>query len=62
MAYFLLAVFAIVINPSTDVYTMMFLWVPMCLLYELGIWMCILSPRPVIEEWETSESEEMVEV
>ena len=62
ISWFLLAIFAIVINPSTDVYTMMFLWVPMCLLYELGIGLCVYSPRPPVEEWETSDSEEMVEV
>src|SRR5207247_616434 len=33
--WFLMAVFAAVITPSTDPYSMMFLWVPMCLLFEL---------------------------
>jgi sec-independent protein translocase protein TatC len=60
LSWFLLAVFAILINPSTDVYTMMFLWVPMCLLYELGIGLCVYSPRaPVMEE---SESDELIEI
>jgi sec-independent protein translocase protein TatC len=60
MSWFLLAVFAILINPSTDVYTMMFLWVPMCLLYELGIGLCVYSPRP--PAFEESESDELIEV
>jgi sec-independent protein translocase protein TatC len=60
LSWFLLAVFAILVNPSTDVYTMMFLWVPMCLLYELGIGLCVYSPRaPIMEE---SESDELIEV
>jgi sec-independent protein translocase protein TatC len=62
IAWFLLAIFAAVITPSTDAFSMLFLWVPMCLLYELGIWLCVLYPSARDEEWETSESEEMVEV
>lgn len=62
MAWFLLAIFAAVITPSTDAFSMLFLWVPMCLLYELGIGLCLFSPRPPKEEWETSDAEEMVEV
>src|SRR5262249_55062551 len=46
ISWFLMAVFAAVITPSTDPYTMLFLWVPMGLLYELGIFLCVLSPRP----------------
>ena len=62
ISWFLLAIFAAVITPSTDAFSMLFLWLPMCLLYELGIWMCLFSPRAPQEEWETSESEEMIEV
>jgi len=62
IAWFLLAVFAAVITPSTDAFSMLFLWAPMCLLYELGIWMCMYSPRAPEEDWAASESEEMVEV
>lgn len=62
MAWFLMAIFAAIITPSTDAFSMLFLLVPMGMLYELGIWLCILSPRPPEEEWETSEEEEMVEV
>jgi sec-independent protein translocase protein TatC len=45
LAWFLLAVFAAVASPSTDWVSMVFLWVPMCLLYELGIVLCRWSPR-----------------
>ena len=63
ITWFLMAVFAAVITPSTDPASMMFLWVPMCLLFELGIWMCMMSPRsPVPEDMEVPEGEEMVEV
>ncbi len=62
MAWLVLCVFAAVITPSTDAFSMLFLWVPMCLLYELGIWMCRFSAKPREEEWETSQTEEMVEV
>jgi sec-independent protein translocase protein TatC len=62
IAWFLLAIFAAVITPTVDALSMMFLWVPMCLLYELGIWLCVFSPGAPQEDWETSESEEMVEV
>src|SRR5262249_11954006 len=39
--WFLLAVFAAVITPSVDVYGMLFLWVPLCILFEFGIWLCM---------------------
>lgn len=62
IAWFLMAIFAAVITPSTDAFSMLFLWVPMSLLYELGILLCAFSPRAPEEEFETSESEEMIEV
>src|SRR6516165_5792691 len=33
-AWFILALFAAVASPSTDAYSMLLLWVPLCLLYE----------------------------
>jgi sec-independent protein translocase protein TatC len=54
VAWFLLAVFAAIITPSVDVYSMLFLWVPLGLLYELGIALCRLYPGPPqgpCEEW-----------
>jgi sec-independent protein translocase protein TatC len=60
--WFLMAVFAAVITPSTDAFSMLFLWVPMSLLFELGILLIKLSPRASGLETEESESEELVEV
>jgi sec-independent protein translocase protein TatC len=62
IVWFLMAIFAAVITPSTDAFSMLFLWVPMCLLYELGIWLILLSPRQPALEVEVPEPEDMVEV
>lgn len=62
IVWFLMAVFAAIITPSTDAFSMLFLWLPMCLLYELGIWLCLLSPRQQPLEVEVPEPEDMVEV
>jgi sec-independent protein translocase protein TatC len=55
--WFLMAVFAAIITPSVDPYGMLFLWVPMCLLFELGIYMCLLSPAPLRRTTEDDEAE-----
>jgi sec-independent protein translocase protein TatC len=44
--WFFMAVFAAVITPSTDPWSMLMLWVPLCLLFELGIYLCALYPQP----------------
>jgi sec-independent protein translocase protein TatC len=44
-AMFAMVVIAMVITPTPDAYTLLLLWLPMCVLYELGIWLCVLSPR-----------------
>ncbi|HYV38765.1 MAG TPA: twin-arginine translocase subunit TatC [Gemmataceae bacterium] len=62
IAWFLMAVFAAVITPSVDVFSMLFLWVPMCLLYELGIGMCVMSPRQPTFDIDVPDSEELIEV
>ena len=62
IAWFVLAVFAAVITPTVDALSMLFLWVPMCFLYELGIILAKLQPKTPFEDVETPESEEMVEV
>jgi sec-independent protein translocase protein TatC len=62
IVWFLMAIFAAVITPSTDAFSMLFLWVPMCLLYELGIGLILLSPRQPPLEVEVPEPEDMVEV
>ena len=54
LAWFLLAVFAAVITPSVDAYSMFLLWLPLGMLYELGIALCRLSPVPPdgpAEDW-----------
>ena len=62
IAWFLLAIFAAIITPSTDAFSMLFLWVPMSLLYELGILLCLWSPRQEYEEESDATQHEMVEV
>ena len=62
-AYFLIAVFAAVITPTPDALTMSYMMVPMWLLYELGIWLCVFAPgRKKEDEFEVPESEELIEV
>jgi sec-independent protein translocase protein TatC len=62
MAYFVLCAFAAVASPSADALSVLFLWVPMCALYELGILLCRWSPRQPSLDLEVPESEETVEV
>jgi sec-independent protein translocase protein TatC len=61
IAMFLMAVLAVILSASPDVFSMMSLTVPLWLLYEVGILMCWWSPRPHYEEDEP-EPEEMIEV
>src|SRR5262249_52360341 len=63
MAWFVMAVFAAVITPSTDAFSMLFLWVPMSLLFELGIVMIRYMPQVKSELGEDApEPDELVEV
>ena len=62
IAWFVLAIFSAIITPSVDALSMLFLWVPMCLLYELGIMLCLWAPKRPTFEFEESESEELIEV
>jgi sec-independent protein translocase protein TatC len=62
IAWFIIAVFAAVASPSPDVLSMVFLMIPMWILYEMGIWLCVWSPRRPELEIEVPESEEMIEV
>jgi sec-independent protein translocase protein TatC len=61
-AWFAMAIFAAVVTPSTDALSMLFLWVPMCLLFELGIFLIKMSPHPPAVEEDVSETDELVEV
>jgi sec-independent protein translocase protein TatC len=62
VAWFFMAVFAAVVTPTPDAVTMLFLWVPMGLLYELGIFLCLLQPRRPLLDMDVPEPEDMVEV
>jgi sec-independent protein translocase protein TatC len=64
ISWFLMAVFAAVITPSVDAMSMLFLWVPMGLLYELGILLCVYQGEEEdLAEWEKEEkANELVEV
>jgi sec-independent protein translocase protein TatC len=62
IAWFAMAVFAAVITPSTDAFSMLFLWVPMSLLFELGILLIKLTPTQPDLEIDVPESGELVEV
>ncbi len=61
IAWFIMAVFAAFITPSPDAVSMLLLTVPMCLLYELGIYMIKMSPVSEFGE-EPATSDELVEV
>jgi sec-independent protein translocase protein TatC len=61
-AWFALAVFAAVATPSVDALSMLFLWLPLCMLFEFGILLIKLSPRqPTLEEDEPV-TDELIEV
>lgn len=64
IAWFVMAVFAALITPSVDAFSMLFLWVPMGALYELGILLCVYQgEQDALAEWEQEEkSNELVEV
>jgi sec-independent protein translocase protein TatC len=62
IAIFLMAVFAAVITPTPDIVNFSLLWVPMCLLYELGIWLCKFAHKPSEFDIEEPDPQEMVEV
>lgn len=61
-AWFGMALFAAIFTPSTDAVSMLFLWVPMSLLFELGIWLIKLSPSEAELDEDMPESEELIEV
>ena len=63
-AWFVMAVLAAVFLPTTDAYSMVFLWLPMIGLYEFGILLCVWQgERPLLFDLgEEEKSDEMVEV
>jgi sec-independent protein translocase protein TatC len=46
LAWFGMALFAALVTPSVDLLSLFFLWLPLGLLYELGILFCHWRPRP----------------
>jgi sec-independent protein translocase protein TatC len=65
IAWFVMAIFAAIITPSVDAMSMLFLWVPMGALYELGILICVWQgEQNRLFEWEEEEKKtgELVEV
>ncbi|MFN4259362.1 MAG: twin-arginine translocase subunit TatC [Gemmataceae bacterium] len=60
LCWFVMAITSAMLTPP-DAITLVFLWIPLCGLYELGIWLCKVMPK---SQWDTDvpESEEMVEV
>jgi sec-independent protein translocase protein TatC len=61
-AYMILTIFSAIAVPSSDLLSMLFMMVPMWLLYELGIWLCLWLPRRPGPPIDVPEAEEMVEV
>jgi sec-independent protein translocase protein TatC len=62
IAYFVLIILTVVIIPTVDAFTCLLLWVPLCALYELGIWMAKFGTRSHGLDMDVPEPEEMVEV
>jgi sec-independent protein translocase protein TatC len=62
IAYFVLIVLTVIIIPTVDAFTCLLLWVPLCALYELGIWMSRFATRSHGLDMDVPEPEEMVEV
>jgi sec-independent protein translocase protein TatC len=62
IAWFGMAVFAAVVTPSVDALSMLFLWVPMSLLFELGIFLIRLTPHKPDLDIDVPEPDQMVEV
>jgi sec-independent protein translocase protein TatC len=61
-AIFFLAVFATIILPTPDIWTMLSLTITLCLFYEVGIWMCLWSPEKSFLTPGTEKTDELVEV
>ncbi len=62
-AWLLLAIFAALLTPSTDYISMLYLWLPMSCLYELGIWLCWYLPgEPDTMDLELADEGEIIEV
>jgi sec-independent protein translocase protein TatC len=61
-AIFGIAILVVIILPTNDLVTFFLLLIPMCLLYELGIWLCKFTHKPSEFDLEQPDPQEMVEV
>jgi sec-independent protein translocase protein TatC len=62
IAWFLIAVLAVIVTPSPDPFTYCITWIPLWALYELGILLAKYATRNDESDLDLSEPEEMVEV
>ena len=62
IAWFAMAAVVVVFAPIGDLQSLMLLWGPMCLLYELGIVICRLQPPRPVDEFDDSELDGMIGV
>jgi sec-independent protein translocase protein TatC len=62
IAWFLLALFSAIVLPSFDIPSMLCLWLPLGVLYELGIVLCVVLPKPPAFDPDLSDSDELIEV
>lgn len=59
---FVMAVLLAVFLPTPDPASMLIVLLPMAGLYFFGIFLCKMSPRPTAEEFDESESDDLIEV
>jgi sec-independent protein translocase protein TatC len=62
ISYFLMAALVVVFSPSADIPSLAMLWIPMCLLYEVGIILCRMQPPRLEPEYDDSDLDAMIGV
>jgi sec-independent protein translocase protein TatC len=62
VCWFAMLIIAAILLPPVDPITLMLLGIPMCLLFELGIWLCTLRPKQDDLDIDVPESGEQIEV
>jgi sec-independent protein translocase protein TatC len=62
VAWFVMTLLGALLLPTTDIQSLLMLCVPMCFLYELGIWACIWLPKPPGFDMDVPETDELIEV
>jgi sec-independent protein translocase protein TatC len=61
-AWFGMAAVVIIFAPIGDLYSLLLLWGPMCMLYELGILICRFQPPRPVDEFDDSDLDGMIGV